>query len=80
MFMSGGREGGGCCDQVPSSLLPPPPPFSDRMTNTCENITFTRFATRAVIKLVKFSISASEVLYNGQVKIKGTGLHLLINS
>ena len=26
-----------------------PPPFSDRMTNTCENITFARFATRAVI-------------------------------
>ena len=24
------------------------PPFSDRMTNTCENITFARFATRAV--------------------------------
>ena len=45
MSMSGGW---GCCDQVPGSLLlpPPPPPFSDRMTNTCENITF---ATRAVI-------------------------------
>ena len=26
----------------------PPPPFSDRMTNTCVNITFARFATRAV--------------------------------
>ena len=27
---------------------PPTPLFSDRMTNTCENITFTRFATRTV--------------------------------
>ena len=33
-----------CCPPPP----PPPPPFSDRMTNTCENITFARFATRAL--------------------------------
>ena len=26
------------------------PPVGDRMTNTCKNITFARFATRAVIK------------------------------
>ena len=29
--------------------ISPPPPLSDRMTNTCKNITFTRYATRAVI-------------------------------
>ena len=28
----------------------PPPPFSDRMTDACENITFARFATRAVTR------------------------------
>ena len=43
--------------------LPPTPilPFSDRMTNTCENITFARFATRAV-KIFQMGISTSTYL------------------
>ena len=40
----GGREGG----VVTWSLVHTSPPVSGRMTNTCENITFDRFATRAV--------------------------------
>ena len=45
-------EGGRCCDQVPSGggevLWPDHLPPSDGQTNACENITFTRFAMRAV--------------------------------
>ena len=50
------QEGEGrCCDHVPGgeggvvtrSLVHSSPP-GDRMTNICENITFARFATRAV--------------------------------
>ena len=56
--------GGGCCDQVPClypegegrccpeafgvATLPSPPPGLGQ-TDACENITFTRFAKRAVI-------------------------------
>ena len=45
----GGREGGVVTWSRGGVLLstpPSPPPFSDRMTNTCENITLARFATR----------------------------------
>ena len=53
----GGREGGRCCDLVPGGgeggrccdlwCCPPPSPRV-RQTDACENITFARFATRAV--------------------------------
>ena len=46
----GGGGGGGCCDQVHAPLLPPPPPPGVEVTHGCENITFARFATRAVIR------------------------------
>ena len=45
---SRGREGGRSCDLVSGRPPPPPPPVGQ--TNACENITFARFATRAVIK------------------------------
>ena len=46
VHVRGGREGGVVTMSLVHSSLPPP--FGDRMTNTCENITFARFATRAV--------------------------------
>ena len=48
MSRSGGG-GRGCCDTRPLVLTTSPPLFSDRMTNTCKNITFARYTTRAVI-------------------------------
>ena len=49
--MFGGREvlWPGLAGEVGFVTSPLPPLFSDRMTNTCENITFARFTTRAVI-------------------------------
>ena len=43
-------QGGGRWLTISVAHLPPPL-FGDRMTNTCENITFARFATRAVINV-----------------------------
>ena len=72
MTWSRGGGGGRCSDLVTWSrgeggggwplVLPTSPPFSDRMTNTCENITFARFAMRAVKTYVHggFVFSESE--------------------
>ena len=58
----GGREvlcpgpgGGGGSIVTWSPTNPPPPPPEVGQTNACENITFARFATRAV-KTTKFFV------------------------
>ena len=43
-----GGGGGRCCDMVHGQ--PPPPPPGLGQTDACENITFARFAKRAVMK------------------------------
>ena len=50
-------QGGGRCCHLVLVNTSPPPPFSDKMTNTCENITFARFATRAVIIWLRIIIA-----------------------
>ena len=50
-----GPGGGRCCDLVPGGgvvtfgVVPPNHPWSVEVTHACENITFIRFTTRAVI-------------------------------
>ena len=71
--LSPGLGGGRCCDLV---AQPPPPPRVE-VTHACENITFARFATRAVInrlqikyeKLLPSFILSWVVLHGGWTKV-----------
>ena len=53
-FQNWSRGGGRCLTIDVAHLLPTP--FGDRMTNTCEHMTFSRFAMRPVINWKYFVI------------------------
>ena len=56
------------CDHVTYPmihLVSPPPPKCDRMTDACENITFARFVTRAVMTISHCIMAASNAPRSG---------------